>query len=107
MVKTSAAAEAAAAPAAAASVSESKQLSSSHQSYIFLPSFFRQLWEQSFDTAVDNCVDGLLPAIGLKSNKAVEKLILSMLLAAIVIPSWRLFILPEQQELAKMEKEND
>lgn len=64
-------------------------------------------WEQSFDVAVDNCVEGLMPELAPKFNPVFEKLILSVMLAAIVIPSWRLFILPTQQELAKMEKEND
>lgn len=47
-------------------------------------------WERSFDTATDYAVNSLLPAY----RNPLSKLLLSLALSLIVLPAWRIYILP-------------
>mmetsp|Transcript_36643 Transcript_36643/g.103354 ORF Transcript_36643/g.103354 Transcript_36643/m.103354 type:complete len:582 (-) Transcript_36643:84-1829(-) len=65
-------------------------------------------WEKAFDVAVEECTEFLD-----FMNAAVAKLMLALILAAVVIPAWRLHILPNimdmeaEEEMEEKEKEEE
>eukprot|EP00442_Polarella_glacialis_P000292 CAMPEP_0115115950 /NCGR_PEP_ID=MMETSP0227-20121206/42999_1 /TAXON_ID=89957 /ORGANISM="Polarella glacialis, Strain CCMP 1383" /LENGTH=687 /DNA_ID=CAMNT_0002516723 /DNA_START=46 /DNA_END=2110 /DNA_ORIENTATION=+ len=60
-------------------------------------------WEKCFDTAVDNTAESGLIVF----PPAITKLLLAIVLAAIVVPAWRWYILPVVKELGGFEEEEE
>jgi len=63
-------------------------------------------WEKAFDTAVESIAE-TIEALDRRMSPSLTKLALAVLLAATVIPAWRMHILPTIIEYEELEEEQE